>query len=324
MTKQTQSCPVCHKSVSRGTLKRHMRTHTGEKLHSCTKCDQGFTRSDYLMEHMRSHTGERPYQCTKCNQAFTTSSNLTVHKRTHTGERPHPCTKCNQTFTQSSHLTAHMRTHTDKRPYQCTKCNQTFTESGSLTVHVRRVHTGEKPYPCTKCNKAFTTSGDLKRHEEALHPTRPQHQPFENSVFATTETTVPIANSIKAMPQARRRRVLSDWQARPNDPFTQDELNQLHDRVLDTLDKLNLGLQSRPDMVSQPPYFQEELVLSWPVGLLLARQWQEESNIIIIKQEIICIKQEQGVEAQRKRGADDLDCIAVVEKRVKLEPDSEL
>ena len=127
------------------------------------------------------------------------------------------------------------------------------------------------------------------------------------------------------MPHVSRRRVLRDWQARSSDPFTQVELKLLHDRVLDTLDKLNLGLQSRPDMVSQPPYFQEELVLSWPVGLLLARQWQEESNIIIIKQEIICIKQEQGVEAQRKRGADDLNCTeAVVEKRVKLEPESEL
>ena len=127
------------------------------------------------------------------------------------------------------------------------------------------------------------------------------------------------------MPQSRRRRVLRDWQARPNDPFTQAELDLLYDHLLETLMKLNLGLQSRPDMTSQPPYFQEELVLSWPVGLLLARQWQEESNIIIIKQEIICIKQEQGVEAKRKRGLDELAYTeAVTEKRVKLEPESEL
>jgi len=37
--------------------------HTREKPFACAKCDQAFNRSDTLKKHERTHTGEKPYKC---------------------------------------------------------------------------------------------------------------------------------------------------------------------------------------------------------------------------------------------------------------------
>ncbi|TFK74536.1 hypothetical protein BDN72DRAFT_759444 [Pluteus cervinus] len=52
---QTKLCPHCPAKFTRTThLNRHLRTHTGERLHRCDLCDAQFTRSDLLARHKRS------------------------------------------------------------------------------------------------------------------------------------------------------------------------------------------------------------------------------------------------------------------------------
>ena len=193
MTERTHTCTVCHKSVSWKYLQVHMRTHTGERPYSCTKCNQTFTQSSHLTEHMRTHTGERRYQCTKCNKACTTSGSLTVHMRTHTGERPHSCTKCNQTFTTSGNLTVHMRTHTGVKPHPCTKCNQAFTLR--QTEETRRSHA-----PNSTSTPAIRELG-LRSHR-AHRPDRELHQSHaarQAAVeFSVTGKLVPTTRSLKS------------------------------------------------------------------------------------------------------------------------------
>lgn len=157
-------CPTCPKTFSRSTsLNIHIKTHSGEKAHSCSYCGKCFSRADLLKAHKRTHTGERPYSCNLCSKTYAHPSQLRIHKRSHTGEKPYCCSHCGKRFNEHNQLKVHLRTHTGERPYGCQECGKTFSNAGNLRIH-ERIHTGEKPYCCAQCGKRFNGLGDLKTH----------------------------------------------------------------------------------------------------------------------------------------------------------------
>ncbi|KAF2851654.1 hypothetical protein T440DRAFT_55602 [Plenodomus tracheiphilus IPT5] len=52
----------------------------------CRYCDRKFSKEEHLRRHERSHTGEKPFKCPKCYKRYGRSDVLVRHLQTHSGE----------------------------------------------------------------------------------------------------------------------------------------------------------------------------------------------------------------------------------------------
>ena len=65
-------CNQCPKSLGSGFLKRHIRTHSGEKHFSCDQGSKSFNQRGHLKIHRKTHTGEKYFLCNQCHSSFLT------------------------------------------------------------------------------------------------------------------------------------------------------------------------------------------------------------------------------------------------------------
>lgn len=76
--KQTE----CDLQLSEGLHKKEQKSvKTGKYV--CQYCGRACAKPSVLKKHIRSHTGERPYPCIPCGFSFKTKSNLYKHRKSH-------------------------------------------------------------------------------------------------------------------------------------------------------------------------------------------------------------------------------------------------
>ncbi|XP_056108483.1 histone-lysine N-methyltransferase PRDM9-like isoform X1 [Rhinichthys klamathensis goyatoka] len=108
---------------------------TQKKKFNCVFCGRSFEYLSHMKKHMRTHSGEKPYVCTVCGRRFAQKIYLTTHERTHSGERPFTCVECGKSFSQKSSLNVHLRSHTGEKPFSCLECGKRYAYKSALKSH---------------------------------------------------------------------------------------------------------------------------------------------------------------------------------------------
>lgn len=130
-------CPRCGEAFGHASgLRLHLEQK--RKTYACDWCCKSFAQSADLRRHLRTHTGERPHRCTFCSKSFSQRGNLRRHLRIHTGERPYSCPFCCRTFSDGDTMKKHKRTHSGEKPYRCARCARTFSSAGGLQLHLKK------------------------------------------------------------------------------------------------------------------------------------------------------------------------------------------
>ncbi|XP_050296250.1 oocyte zinc finger protein XlCOF6-like isoform X2 [Anthonomus grandis grandis] len=143
---QKEECELCHKTFStKRRLRSHMDTvHKKLKPYLCNVCGYKGSRKGSLRMHMRSHTGEKPFSCDQCQYTTADHNSLRRHKLRHSGQKPYKCSYCSYACIQSTTYKVHLKT---KHPglekdlmFTCFMCqfrtvNREMYHSHLMTVH---------------------------------------------------------------------------------------------------------------------------------------------------------------------------------------------
>lgn len=197
-------CLYCDKKfLNRFDNKRHMRTHTNERLFQCEKCTKTFKLKQTLERHQRIHVESKSFDCTICLSYFKSQKVLNNHiQRLHnnpqlsdTSNKPadkevietvigdFSSTILNRTFISEINQVENEVVVAEeievnsvppqkllRKDLKCLTCGKSFTKPIDLRRHSDSVHNKKKPFFCSveQCGKSFSLKCTRNRHMQ-LH-----------------------------------------------------------------------------------------------------------------------------------------------------------
>ncbi|XP_077576776.1 zinc finger protein ZFAT [Stigmatopora nigra] len=153
----------------------HVRTHTKEHLHYCSKCNYSSITKSSLKRHQNQIHSGLVLSCSSpgCKYSTPDKYKLRVHQRTHQQEDNSACPICHQSFPehrlkrhiQISHPeTLPVKGQMMKRAEKCPYCESYYLKNSTEFQQHIWAHQGVKPLKCNICDYATRSRYNLKNH----------------------------------------------------------------------------------------------------------------------------------------------------------------
>ncbi|XP_037076131.1 zinc finger protein 628-like [Pollicipes pollicipes] len=158
-------CCTCRKVLSsKGNLRCHLVSHTGETPFHCSACSATFRYYTNAKGHLRRHTAARAV-CDVCSRSFLLPMDLRRHQRTHRSQARLSCPECPSQFSRADNLTRHRRQNHGggASTHACPTCHSSFKTAAWLRQHLK-IHTAARDEVCEVCGQRFALRAYLERH----------------------------------------------------------------------------------------------------------------------------------------------------------------
>ncbi|XP_055359386.1 zinc finger protein 1035 [Betta splendens] len=153
------SCHFCGKCFSTShSLKKHERSHRGERPYRCLECKKGFKKLSHLICHKIVH--QRRIQCTVCKKILPTVGELIQHRTSHHNRGKLQCPDCDQQFQYPVYLLRHLDSHI----HRANKALELEMRSPQQQLESIQDHSEEYQLQCSLCKEEFDDAQVLRKH----------------------------------------------------------------------------------------------------------------------------------------------------------------